>query len=58
MEIIEVINDNMNLIQGKSKKNGNTYNAIQVKIGDDYSKLLFLDKFQLMYVKDALGLDK
>ena len=45
---------NVQIIKRVSKKTNKEYECLQITIGD-WQGLMFLDKYQLMYVKDQLN---
>lgn len=56
MEIIAKL-DSAEIVQGVSKKNGNKYTAIRVKIGEEYTGMIFLSKWEYMYIQNELGIE-
>lgn len=44
---------NIEVVQIKSKKNGNIYEALKLTVGD-FTKIVFLDKYEMFYLKDQI----
>ena len=47
----------ISIIQGVSKKTGNSYEAIKVTVGK-WSKLIFVTDFELNYIKEYIEQNK
>lgn len=43
----------LSIIQGTSKKTGNSYEAIKITVGK-WTKLIFVSDFELQYIKDYI----
>ena len=44
---------NIEVVKVQSKKNGQTYEALKLTVGD-FTKLIFLNKYELFYLKDQI----